>query len=427
VSRRRSRSERGAVAVLVGILSVVIFIVAALVVDLGDGRDQRRQARSAADAAALAAANELYIHTFSETPRITQAVSAAKTYALKNFNISLSSWDTCTDANQLAYVPASSTPCISFDQAAKPTTVRVKLPTTHVNTFLAPIIGVRTIDVGALAHASLQADNKVPCALCILGSGLHDLQNGDAKVANGDVQFNGSVSVGPNGLVVTNGSISVQGTASGSLDNYTPDPITGAPALTDPFRHLNLPPNYSSLTTKSNPCTDGPGIYGAYDFPNSTCTLQSGLYVIAGSSSAIWKVNGSGTVAGSGVTLYFTCGSTAAPRTCNSGEVGANLDNSGGGKLAISAPTSGDLKGLAVVYDRQNTATLKMAGNPSSNITGAFYAASGTLLMSGTPDGTITTQIVVGDLAMNGNNAGLTMTYASGGAPDQVPKLYLSR
>jgi hypothetical protein len=125
--------------------------------------------------------------------------------------------------------------------------------------------------------------------------------------------------------------------------------------------------------------------------------------------------------------LYFTCGSISAPRSCNSGEVGANLDNSGGGQLTITAPTSGDLKGLAVVYDRQNTATLKMAGNPASNITGAFYAASGTLLMNGTPDGTITSQIVVGDLAMNGNSSGLTMTYSSAGAPDQVPKLFLSR
>ena len=91
------------------------------------------------------------------------------------------------------------------------------------------------------------------------------------------------------------------------------------------------------------------------------------------------------------------------------------------------APTSGNLKGLAMVYDRMNNSTLKMAGNPSSNITGAFYLASGTLLMSGTPAGTINTQIVVGDLAMNGNNSGLTMTYSGGGAPDQVPKLYLSR
>ena len=417
-------------AVLVGVLSIVIFICAALVVDLGDGRDQRRQAQSAADAAALAAANELYIHTFSETPRITEAVAAAKTYAQQNFRIPLTAWDTCADPNKLAYVPASSTPCISFDQSAKPTTVRVKLPTTRVNTFLAPIIGVQSMDVGALAHASLQADTHVPCALCILGPGLHDLQNGDAYVTNGDVQFNGSVSVGANGLVVTNGSIKVQGTASGSYDNYTPDPITGVPGLTDPLQHLSLPPDWSTLTTKSNPCTDGPGIYGSYNFPNATCTLQPGLYVVAGDSGTTWALGGNASqvLGGTGVTLYFTCGSTASPRACNSpGEVGANIDASGNGQLAIQAPTTGALKGLAVVYDRWNTGTFRLTGNGASGTIGSFYMASGTLQMNGNGCATITAQIVVKDLTMNGNPTCVRLTYAGGAAPDQVPKLYLSR
>ena len=417
-------------AVLVGVMSIVIFIVAALVVDLGDGRDQRRQAQSAADAAALAAANELYIHTYSEAPRITQAVTAAKNYALNNFRIPLSSWDSCTDSSQLAYVPASSTPCISFDQSAKPTTVRVKLPTTRVSTFLAPIIGVQSIDVGARANATVVGDSVAPCALCVIGPDLHDLQNGDAYVTNGDVVLNGSVSVSNNGLVVTNGSIKVQGTASGSYANYTPDPITGVPPITDPCRHLSWPPDWSTLSTKSDPCTDGPGIYGSYNFPNSTCTLQPGLYVVAGDSHTTWALTGntSQLLTGTGVTLYFTCGSTAAPRACNSpGEVGATLNAAGNGQLAISAPTSGVLKGLAVVYDRQNTGTFELTGNGASNTYGSFYIKSGALDMNGNGCTTINAQIVVKDLEMNGNPACLRMTYSNGVAPEAVPKLFLSR
>ena len=74
----RRTDETGAVAVLVAVLSLVLFGLAALVVDLGMARDTRRMAQNTADSAALAAGNVIYL-TGPANP--SAAIAAAKEYA----------------------------------------------------------------------------------------------------------------------------------------------------------------------------------------------------------------------------------------------------------------------------------------------------------------------------------------------------------
>ena len=92
---RVNRGERGAVAVMVGIIATTLFVIAALVVDLGFARDTKRQSQNAADASALAAGNVLYVldGTCSEYPCIPNAVAAAKEYAQKNFSVQPAAWN----------------------------------------------------------------------------------------------------------------------------------------------------------------------------------------------------------------------------------------------------------------------------------------------------------------------------------------------
>jgi hypothetical protein len=266
--------------------------------------------------------------------------------------------------------------------------------------------------VAAYAHAKLSPEVRAKCALCILGSGEHDLQNGEATASGGDITFNGSVSVSSNGLVATDGSINVQNSASGSLANYTPDPTTGVNPITDPLAFVALPPDMTGLAPRSNPCADGPGIYGTYNFPNGDCTLSPGLYVIAGGGST-WALNGnvSQLLTGSGVTLYFTCGSPSTPAPCASGQAGATMDATGNGRIGIRAPTSGPLQGLAFVMDRASTATFKLAGLAVSSMKGTIYMPRGQLEMNGNGCSNVDSLIVVGDLEMNGNGSCLTSTY----------------
>lgn len=407
--RRRRRDENGAIAVVAAVLSLSLFVLASLVVDLGNARDVRREAQAAADASALAAANELYLNG-GIVPRTAQAFAAAKTYAAANYGVTAAEWSSCTDPVHLPYLFDSSVPCISFDQAAQPTTVRVKLPVKKVGTPFASLIGVRTVDVAAKAHASLTLRQKPRCGLCVLGTGTHDLQNGDISVTNGDLYANGSVNAGSNGVVTsTGGTISVQGTASGS--HYSPAPATGQPLVADPLIRLPLPPDMSSLPAgaKSNPCTQGPGYYGAVTV-NGPCPLSAGLYVISG-SAAIWSVGGGGNISGTGVTLYFTCGTQTAPASCASGATGATLATSGGGMVTTSAPTTGPLAGLALVADRNNNATFSFTGNGTLGSIGTVYLPAATLELKGNGCTDLAALVVIKDVSMAGNPACLKTSY----------------
>jgi hypothetical protein len=389
---------------------VVLILMAGLVLDLGLARDARGKSQNAADASALAAGNVLYDDT--GLPDFVAAVDAAMAYAEQNFGVSAADWGGCTDAGQLAYTPA---PCISFDSASEPTKVRVRIPDREVNTAFAGLAGVDKFTIATSARAILDRGRVLDCGLCVLGSGVeHDLQNGDATVHGGNIHFNGSVAVSNNGLVATDGTITVEGSASGGLANYTPDPRTGYPAIDDPLATLALPPDMTGLTRPAIPpsgCPPGPGIYSGLNLRNKTCTLSPGLYVV---TEGIWDLAGTDVTQlnGAGVTIYLTCSSSGLPRACAPGEQGATIDASGNGTLAIKGPTSGPLAGLSIVYDRDNTQTLRLTGNGGAGFTGTIYGKSVTLEMNGNGcASTFRAAVIVNDLTMAGNPACLVTQY----------------
>ena len=420
-SASRSRNESGAVAVVVAAFSVAMFGFAAIVVDLGQARDLRAQMQTTADAAVLAATNAIYA-TGTPEANIARAVSAAKAYAADNLGVTESDWASCTDSGAYAY---SGTPCISFSpNLTRPGRVRVVVPSRSVRTVFSGAIGMSPPSVRAVAEADIRVDGRAPCALCILGGGTHNVQQGDVTVRGGDIYINGSLTIGSNGITAADAGrkILVQGSATGS-GTFQPAPTTGQPALADPLATYPwpqpptyaLPPTLPALSTtpKTDPCTQGPGIYGSVAMSGNTdCILSPGLYVIAGGSGTTWSLSGNGATTGTGVTLLFTCGTSSAPRNCNAGEVGASLDGSGGRTLKLSAPTSGPLWGFTLVYDRNNAATYEMAGNATSTITGTVYMPASKMIMSGGGClATYGTLVLVGDLGYNGNNTCLKATY----------------
>ena len=415
----RRRSEQGAVAIVTAMVAMVLFVVAALVVDLGLARDARRQSQNAADSASLAAANVLYGNGVK--PDFAVAVAAAKAYSAKNFGITAADWSACTDAAALRYKPGG-TPCISFQNAAssvldvsKPDTIRVRVPVRELGSTFGGAAGVSKIPIRAESEASLNTLTLPPCALCVLGTGNHDLQNGDITVSGGNVNFNGSVSLNPNAVLTSDQPITVQGNLTGAA-TVNPPALTGQAAMADPLAFVKMPeelPVYSTLSVKTNPCSSGasggPGLYGSYSFSGSDCTLQPGLYVIGGDGSpgSQWSVNGNVKVTGVGVTLYFRCGTGSMPAACqSSGSAGAWLSSSGGGVWDLTAPDSGDLKGMVLLYGRNNTSLIELKGNTAGKVSGTVYAQRATLSIGGNGCGSaIRSQIVVFDLKMNGNPA----------------------
>ena len=438
--RSRSRDEEtGAIAVIVAISAVMIFILAALVVDLGLARDTKRQAQNGADAAALAAGNALYGGVFTSplVPKFDEAVQAAKEFAEVNYGVTDAEWATCTDPQALPHLHPGAPACISFEyqaddepplvddpalDATMPDTVRVLIPTREVDTTLGALAGVSAVPIAAPAAARVEFEQEPPCALCIIGPGPHDLQNGGVEVDGGNIHFNGSVAVQNNGLVSTDGVITVEDNASGPLSSYDPDPLTGAPPIPDPLGLMTMP-DITGLMPRSDPCSSnpavgGPGIYGSENLRNITCTLLPGLYVIAGTSS-VWDMagNASTLLTGTGVTLYFTCGTSSVPAPCATGAMGATLDASGSGSISIQAPTSGPLKGLAIVFDRNNSSTMRWTGNGGGGFEGTVYAPSGRIQMNGNGCSAYNALIVVGTIEMNGNPTCLESSF---GGPEML-------
>lgn len=405
LSRRDSRrpgDERGAVAVLVALVAVVLLMAASLVIDLGLARDVRGQAQNAADASALAAGNVLY--DASGEPQIPEAIAVAQDYAADNFDVAAAAWGGCKDPGHLTYAPTSQ--CISFDDPDRPSRVRVRVPQRDVKTALAGLVGVSEFHIGARATATIDPGVVFKCSLCVLGEGLHTLGNGDATVTASSVHFNGSVSTGPNGIVEAIGDgneITVEDTATG---NYDPPAEPVSIKMGDPLGDLVLPT--PSGAARTNPCTDGPGVYGSRSFgSNETCVLSPGLYVLTGT----WDMGNNTVFRGNGVTLYAVCGTPTAPRFCaTAGEAGGKFDASNGNELSLTAGALG-FSDLAIVYDRHNTSSVHVQGNGQTNIYGSIYALSSMLYANGNSGNGVTSgSIIVNDLYMNGQNSHLKVT-----------------
>jgi hypothetical protein len=407
------RDDRGAVAVLVAVLALVLFGMAAIVVDLGLARDTRRQAQNTADSAALAAGNALYLNGVVDT---AAAISAAKSYAARNFGTTNADWATCSDVGRPAgfqLVPGQ-TPCISFAGSPAPTEVRVVVPRRPVSAQLGRVFGVAQVDVSAAAQAAVAPGGRATCGLCVIGTGTHDVQNGDITVTGTNAHFNGVVDANPQfELTVVGGQTYLQGDKPGK-GTMTPEPYTRQPEMLDPLAFLTLPPDTTGLQPKTvSACAanGGPGIYRSLGL-SGTCTLKPGLYVVTGSNHESGKTS----VTAAGVTLYFTCqdasSSTPKVRPCNDGEKGGNLLFTGQATLDINAPATGTLAGLAVVADRKNAATFGWRGNGAAGSSGTIYLKSGTLDYRGNGAGeAMDSLVVVKSLEFSGKPSGFNLVY----------------
>jgi hypothetical protein len=398
--------DRGAVAIVVSFFSVVMFMFGALIVDLGVARVTRRDAQNAADASALAAADALY--PSGPTPDFAASVAAVKAYASANLGTTDGDWAGCSTTDNLPYTPSGTTRCISFDSATSPVNVRVIVPESHVSSFFGGVVGYHGMDISALAQAQVAPSSKPVCSFCVLGTDTHSLQNGDLSVQDGDVWLNGSVTVGSNGALSTSGSVYINGTVD-QPSRVTGTLVQNSALVTDPLSTLAMP-STTGLLVRTDPCTQGPGLYGAVSMSSGgTCTLAPGLYVFTDSLS----IGGNKTFIANGVTLYFTCGTGGIIAPCTGDASPGSLDQGGSGAFTLTAPTSGTLKGLTIVYDRADTAGVNLHGSGNLTLSGTVYASASTFTIKGgsclTPQQTM---VVVADVAFAGNGSCFATKYA---------------
>jgi Flp pilus assembly protein TadG len=420
-------SDAGAVAVIVAMFAVVMFVCGALIVDLGIVRATRREAQNSADAAALAGAGAMYDRTGQLQP--AASVQAIKDYSAANFGVHDADWATCTTpaptgwtttVGQGANAASTGTSCIAYDNAAEPQKVQVVMPSRHTGTFFGGVVGYHGSDVSALAQASIEPKTHVTCVVCVMGN--WDGQNGDALVTNGGVAINGDLSTGPNGSVTAAG-IGVAG--SGLPDPHLNPSGTPIGHFTDPLADILLPP-----ATLGQVAVDGTGacVPGSYVSVLGCGSFGAGIYTIVGNNTLNGQQNLTATPTG-GVLFYFTCadvtghGNNAVYRTraCASGESGGAIDAAGQGDVTIAGRTYGG-RTFSIIYDRNNTAELRLVGNGTTSITGDIYALASVFDARGNGTFDVNSLIVMGAFRFDGNPSRFTDNYTGEAGQSSGPK-----
>ena len=353
-------ADDGAIAILVALLSVVLFGFGALVVDIGDAQTVRSQSQNAVDAAALAGVRVLAA-AGTPTPVGTDAAVAAAVKTYVSANIGDADWADCTDPTPLAVPADGSDSCISMSApipGVPSYQVRVKLPARHVPATLGGIFGVSSISISPVAQALSGQPPPPECGPC--------------EPALDETTGQPTAQPPPTGLPA-------------AIRAMLPDPTLPA---NDPDA---VPPG-----VLDNGCP-GPGIYEgpANDVivPAGTCVLNPGLYVfdsanldvsVGASISSFLSDGASGNPPlHTGVTLVFYGTGTLTVE----GHIGTInlLDNSKRDPLVASTPDvvwqkGQPIPGVAIVLDQCD-----QCGQPDRtfwlgddfHISGSVYALDG--------------------------------------------------
>lgn len=189
---------------------------------------------------------------------------------------------------------------------------------------------------------------------------------------------------------------------------------SGAATVVDPLLSLvapTAPSNTFGAVNASNgdSVTLQPGTYNGNISvaDNATVNLMPGTYYINGNIS----VAGEGTLQGEGVTIYIVSNGS-----------GPALKVSGRGVVDLTAPTSGDLQGVALFLARGGSAGVQITGQGMVDVTGTLYAPSATvnvsgngkLLLASDSASNIASELIASDLSVAGNgkvNVGATASH----------------
>ena len=404
-------ADDGAIAILVALMSVVLFGFAALVVDIGDAQTVRSQSQNAVDAAALAGVRVLAA-AGTPTPVGTDAAVAVAVKTYVSANIGDADWADCTDPTPLAVPADGSDSCISMSAPIPGVSsyqVRVKLPARHVPATFGGIFGVSSISISPIAQALSGQPLPPECGPC--------------DPALDETTGQPTAQPPPTGLPA-------------AIRAMLPDPRLPP---TDPDA---VPP---AAPVDANGCPTTPGLYAQPNFPavvtvgadlsNSVaCTLHSGLYVFddvdlkvaAGSSIASFLSSGIG------VTLVFYGTATMTV----DGMIGTPVGKIGPPTLIASDPAFAatwqigqPIPDVAIVFDQPDPNAVAPPRLPFTlgdrfGIKGSVYAL----------DGHTTWATVAGDCPAIGSTCSVydfpntpsaiaTTTTASAETPPRIPTI----
>lgn len=394
--------EEGSVIILAAVALMGLVVFLGLVLDYGHSAQQHRLAQNAADGAALAGAYDIYAgHT--EAAATTLAQSVVTKHGLPSGNLTITFLDssgnvTATEANveKVRAVVTDTTP-----------------------TILLGMVGIQNTTVSGTAAAS-ERTTPPPCAICVLsphGSQAFHQQGAGVTVVNGG---NVVVDSDASDAAYLQGPTSVYADYVGIHGGYTtqgpgafhPNPTLGIAPVPDPLANVPVPTcssgNPANVGDFSGTGTIHPGTYNSISVSGGgTLTLAPGVYCLTGGAFG----GGNGSFVGSGVMLYFTCGTWTSPTACTSGQTGASLQLTGTPTYNITAPTSGPYKGIAFFYDRNNAGAFGLKGNAADTVVGTIYVKSGQVDLIGNAGMDRLDSLIVCDTFYGQGSVGITDNY----------------
>lgn len=388
----------------------LVFLLGAsgLAIDMGYLRYQKRLQQSAADSAALAGAGE-----FPSRNNAQIITAATNDTALNGFT------DGFTGPDGIFHVQITVNPAFAFGASTGvQTQVQVTQPT-----FFMRIFGVNSTSVTATAVAIPTNSNNCIYALAG-GAGISN--SGRLSAAGCGIADDENLANTGTINATSPATIAVHTTLSGG-GGITPTPVTGTSQAGDPLFRLTAPGTGGACMSVKG--VDPGIIVGATGkAPTPTFTLNSGkycsgititnranviltsgTYVVTGNTAPNginW--NGTGTVSGTGVTIYVAR---------NAGQIQINNRPGANEQLTLTAPTTTAYAGILFYQDSRNALSATIDGKAGSTLRGALYFPSATLKLSNI-NLTAYTITVAQSLTFGGNvSLGSDFSTLPGGSP----------
>lgn len=390
--KRYCDNNEGATAIIYAITLPVLIGFFALSVELGHYQQRNAQIQASADMAALAAVME-----YNLTGDRDKALLAARGDALENGYV-------IQDGALTVESPITSGEFAGNEGAI----VRLEQNQERYFSQIFPIKGEVThvVEATVLGKKSgkpvcvLTLSSTASPALSITGStdvniqqcGLHSNSTASPSVSNTGA---GSLTAE---CVSASGGI---GTMAGTTftDPDCPTAKANRPAIIDPYLDIDVPANVAAMPCLTPNFANGgmelvPGRYCGKDLaPRGLTTFVSpGVYIFDGIGIF---ARAKASMVGDGVTLIFMNG--------------GHLDNSNGGQMTLTAPTTGPYAGILMYSDR-NTSNPSLNflfnGNQSAKLEGVLYFPTQRVDFRGGANlNSVCTNIVADTVVFSGNSA----------------------
>lgn len=391
---RFARDDRGVSAIIFAIMLPALIGMVGLSVEVGLWYAQKRNLQAAADAGAMAGALVLYqggTSAEAETAASAYAVLNGAVAANVNPNIPPSTGAYTADATAVEVIVTESQnrmfSALFLAGATQALTARAVATQSTTTQALGCVVTLETSGVGAQLDSNARM-NLSNCGLTVnssSGSAVNESSN--AQVNADFVRITGDYALA--------GNATINGADSGDAQPATV--TTGETATENPYADLPNPAasgscNYTNYSLgANNNATIGPAVAGGsvrmcggFDMnSNSTLTMQAGTYYIDGGTFNM--DSNTKLYANAGVTIILT----------GSGADWAELNLNSNAWIQITAPTTGDYEGIAIMQDPDapSTTTNNINSNVNIGLQGTIYFPNTQLHMDS--NATITTSTVL--------------------------------